>query len=142
MISRGQASGFGRNQAPKTDRLNQSPCLRVTDRRLQEAYGLDVDWMNGPLRPVQLFEPPRGYHVLHCLLIWHVLRTMVFLVTSPTQSPKNSCLSYRKRRHTSSNSSSRLCMIISDEEMLHTEARKCCDYALMRNSTIWCLAAQ
>ena len=32
-------------------------------------------------------------------------------------------------------------MIISDEEMPHTEVRNCCDYALVRNCTIWSIAA-
>ena len=97
---------------------------------------------------IRSFNPPfhlsgtTRYHVLHSLLVWQFIRTTLFLAAYPTQSPKNLCLSYLKRGHTSSNNSSRLCMIISDEEKLQTEARKCCDYALMRNSKIWYLAAQ
>ena len=57
-------------------------------------------------------------------------------------TPKNLFWFYLKRGHTNSKSSSRLYMKISDEEMLQMEARKCCGYALMRNSKIWCRAAQ
>ncbi len=86
----------------------------------------------------------RAQRAIMCYILsrWHFTSKTLFLAASPTQSPKNLCLSYLKRRHTSSNSSSRLCMIISAEEMLQTEARKCCDCALMRNSKIWCFAAQ
>src|SRR5215469_11264089 len=73
---------------------------------------------------------------------WHFIRTTLFLAAYRTWSPKNLCLSYLKRGHTSSNSSSKLCMTSSDEEMLQTEARKCCGYAPMRSSKIWFFVAQ
>src|SRR5215471_4304285 len=75
-------------------------------------------------------------------ILCYLVRTTLFLAVYPTWSPKNLCLSYLKRGHTSSNSSSKLCMAISDEEMPQTEARKCCGYAPTRNSKIWFFVAQ
>src|SRR5262245_26355893 len=59
-----------------------------------------------------------------------------------TLSPRNLCLSCLKRDHMSSNNSSRLCMTIYDDDMLHPEARKFCDCVLMTNSKSWCSAVQ
>src|SRR6516164_11724004 len=86
------------------------------------------------------FRSTTRCHVLYRLLIMAVYcfsrRRLPDLVTEEL------CLSYLKRGHTSSNGSSRLCMTISDDEMLPTEGRKFCDYALMTSSKSWCLAAQ
>ena len=76
------------------------------------------------------------------VILWHFIRTTLFLAASPTSSLKNLCWSYLRRRHTNSNSSSLFYMITSAEEMLQTEALKCCDCALMRSSKILCLVAR
>src|SRR5262249_26780280 len=85
----------------------------------------------------QRYAPSCAISITH---LWQFIPSLV--AAYPTWSPKNLCLSCLKRSHTSSKSSSTLCITISEDEMLQTEARKCCDYALTRSSKIWCLVAQ
>src|SRR5215469_15045612 len=89
---------------------------------------------------VHLFGAIRAVTCYMDYTLWQFLLSLAGAY--PTYSPRSLCLSYLKRDHTSSNSSSRLCMTIYDDEMLHTEARKFCDCALMTNSKSWCWAAR
>ena len=88
---------------------------------------------------VPLFE----HYALSCVILVIHYGSLFFFSSPPTRPGyPRTCVCLISKGHTSSKSSSRLCMTISEDEMQPTGARKCCDYALTRSSKTWCLAAQ